>query len=394
MALPAEVRTLVARVTQGMTLSSLLRTHDVAEHDIVALVARVAAVFDVTSLRVDRPYRIVQALSGPLRRFEYDIDSDRRLRVVRGESDQFEVAVDPIQKRTEQVVVEGSIDRDASSLFAAMARAGEQMALTIALADVLGSEVDFNTELQPGDRFRVLVEKRFPIEDATERPVGTSGLVGAVDDEGTPIDYGTIDGVELVNAGRTIRAVRFTPSGGTPDYFDEQGRSLRRFFLKSPLKFDPIITSRFSSHRRHPVLGFTRAHLGVDYRAATGAPVVAVADGVVVSAGRNRGAGRLIHLRHANGLETQYLHLSAQKVRAGQRVRQGDVIGLVGATGLVTGPHLDYRVRKNGAFVNPVDIHAAMPPGDPVPAEDRSTFEAARNRTFAALAIPAPLPSP
>src|SRR6185436_9161711 len=146
-----------------------------------------------------------------------------------------------------------------------------------------------------------------------------------------------------VNDGRRLRAVRFERAGAAPGYFDERGVSMRRFMLRSPLKFDPVVTSGFSRRRMHPILGEARAHLGVDYRAPAGAPVIAVADGVVVRAGMNGGAGRVVHLRHGNGFETEYLHLSAATVRAGRRVQQGDVIGRVGATGLATGPHLDYR---------------------------------------------------
>ena len=131
--------------------------------------------------------------------------------------------------------------------------------------------------------------------------------------------------------------MRFTPDGGSPGYYDEHGRSMRRFFLASPLKFQPVVTSGFSSARMHPVLREVRAHLGVDYRAPAGAPVVAVADGVVVSAAMSGGAGRMVHLRHANGFETEYLHLSVISVRAGARVRQGELIGRVGSTGLATG---------------------------------------------------------
>ena len=127
------------------------------------------------------------------------------------------------------------------------------------------------------------------------------------------------------------------------------------------------------------------ALLGVDYRAPVGAPVVAVADGVVVSAGWNGEAGRMVHLRHANGFESQYLHLSATTVARGQRVRQGDLVGRVGATGLVTGPHLDYRLRKNGVFLNPVTAHRAMPPGEPIPADQMPLFMAERDRLLGEL---------
>lgn len=384
-ALPADSTVVAARVAPGATLSTLLRGYGVADAESAELVSRAGAVFDVRTLHVNQPFRLVRDLAGAVRRFEYEIDGDRVLKVARGEDGaSFAAVVEAIEKETAASVVQGAIDRDTPSLFGAMEKAGERVELSLALAAILGSEVDFNTELQVGDRFSMLVEKRYRRPDR------------AGDGEDDPVfaGYGPVLGVVFENDGRRIRAVRFTPSGGVPEYFDDQGRSLKRFFLKSPLKFDPVVTSRFSMSRLHPVLGESRAHLGVDYRAPTGAPVVAVADGLVLLAGMNGGAGRMVHLRHANGYETEYLHLSATALRRGARVRQGDVIGRVGATGLATGPHLDYRVRKNGVFVNPVAVHQALPPGDPVAAADMPAFVAARDAVVAELGRAVSAPSP
>jgi len=190
--------------------------------------------------------------------------------------------------------------------------------------------------------------------------------------------------VEFVNAGRRVRAVRFTPEGGHAGYYDEHGVSRKRFFLASPLKFQPVVTSPFSRSRFHPVLKEYRAHLGVDYRAPEGAPVLAVADGVVVEAGPAGDAGRRVHLRHPNGFETEYLHLSSISVPSGARVRQGELIGRVGSSGLATGPHLDYRLARNGVFMNPVTAYHAMPTADPVAPEDMAAFLAVRDRAFPA----------
>jgi murein DD-endopeptidase MepM/ murein hydrolase activator NlpD len=375
--LPAEVRVVAAKVARGATLASLLRAHEVAEEEVTALVSRAAAVFDLRGVRAEQPYRLAQTLTG-VRRFEYEIDRDRVLAITRqraNDADPFVASIDSIPKTSQLTVVRGAIDEEASSLFAAMGRAGEEVGLSLALADVFSGDVDFNTELQPGDRFELLVEKHFRADDPHSLAPRDESLAG----------YGPVVAAGLENDGRSLRAVRFTPEGGTTGYFDENGRSRRRFFLKSPLKFDPVVTSRFSRSRLHPVLGVHRAHLGVDYRAPTGAPVVAVAHGVVLFAGPNGGAGRMVHLRHANGFETQYLHLSAITVRRGARVQQSDLIGRVGSSGLATGPHLDYRLRKNGVYVNPVTAHRLMPPGDPVPEPQMPAFIEARDRAFAAL---------
>jgi murein DD-endopeptidase MepM/ murein hydrolase activator NlpD len=371
--LSLETTVVSSRVRAGATLASVLRAHDVAVSDAAAIVAQAASVFDLRKVRANQPYRLETTQTGTVRGFEYEIDGDRFLRVGRSPDAALVARVLPIPKTRSVEIVSGQIDREHTSLVAALDAAGETIDLTLALADIFGGDIDFTTELQPGDRFELTVEKQFR-------------------DDHQFAGYGPILAAAFTNAGRRVRAMRFTPDGGSPGYFDEHGRSMRRFFLASPLKFQPVVTSGFSKARMHPVLREVRAHLGVDYRAPAGAPVVAVADGVVVSAGTSGGAGRMVHLRHANGFETEYLHLSVISVRAGGRVRQGELIGRVGSTGLATGAHLDYRLKKNGAFINPITAHRAMPPADPIPAEQIVAFEAARDRAMAALSTSAVAP--
>jgi len=152
--------------------------------------------------------------------------------------------------------------------------------------------------------------------------------------------------------------------------------------LRSPLKFEPRVTSGFSLHRMHPIDHVSRPHLGVDYGAPAGSSVVAVANGTVVSAGYSGASGNLVHLKHSSGIETYYLHLSAfgKGIRAGARVEQGQVIGKVGATGAATGPHLDYRLKKNGVFVNPLATHARQAPGEPIPSAQLAAFRTLRDK--------------
>jgi murein DD-endopeptidase MepM/ murein hydrolase activator NlpD len=250
-----------------------------------------------------------------------------------------------------------------------MEAAGESVDLSVDLAAVFSGEIDFNSELQPGDSFRVAFQK-------ITRENGT-------------VAYGSILAAEFNNDGRRLEAFRFVLPDGKAGYYDAAGRSLKRFFLKSPLKFEPRITSRFSYNRRHPVLNVQRAHLGVDYAAPVGARVVAVSNGVVTRAGFSGDAGRLVAVRHASGYESLYLHLSSVAVRVGQRVSQGELVGRVGSSGLSTGPHLDYRLRKNGAYVNPLTEHRRMPPGDPIPASLMASFAAERDRAAALLPAPA-----
>jgi murein DD-endopeptidase MepM/ murein hydrolase activator NlpD len=367
--LVADMTVVTAKVAAGATLASILRTNAIVASDVAAIVQRAASVFDLRKVRAQQPYRLVKSSRGLLQRLEYEIDGDRLLRIERAapkDDAALLAGVVPIPKTRRMTVVRGVIDRGHSSLVAALDAAGETIDLTLALADIFGGEIDFSTEVQPGDRFELAVEKYY----RDDQQFG---------------GYGPIVAAEFTNDGRRVRAVRFTPEGGTPGYYDEHGRSMRRFFLASPLKFQPVVTSAFSRSRLHPVLREHRAHLGVDYRAPAGAPVIAVADGVVVSAGMNGGAGRMVHLRHANGFETEYLHLSAIAVRAGAHVRQGELVGRVGSSGLATGPHLDYRLKKNGTFVNPTTAHRVMPPGTPIPAEQMPAFVQVRDRTTAVL---------
>jgi murein DD-endopeptidase MepM/ murein hydrolase activator NlpD len=250
---------------------------------------------------------------------------------------------------TRVVAVAGEV-RD--SLFASIERLGEAASLTARLVALFEWDFDFAADSLPGDRFRFLVEKRY---------VGDE-LLG----------YGNILVAQYASVGRSVLAsVAFEDAGGRREYYDASGRSVRKMFLRAPLDFTRI-TSGFSHARHHPILGGLRPHLAVDYGAPVGTPVRAVADGVVTQAGWDGGFGLSISLRHARGYETMYNHLSRLDVKRGQRVRQREVIGRVGTTGLSTGPHLDYRVRKAGVFVNP--LGETFIPGAPVPAHRRRAF--------------------
>jgi murein DD-endopeptidase MepM/ murein hydrolase activator NlpD len=277
-----------------------------------------------------------------------------------------------LPRTTTQVVVEGRIDKDAPSISESLERAGERLDLALAMADIFSGEIDFNSGLQPGDAYRLVVEK-------------------SVRDDGLFVGYGPVRAAEFVNDGRTLAAMRFTFPDGKAGYFDRDGRSLKRFFLKTPLKFEPRITSRFSRSRMHPVLKYARAHNGVDYGAPTGAPVVSVSNGTVSFAGWTNGGGRTVRVRHTSGYESEYMHLSAiaPGISPGARVGQGDLLGNVGQTGLASGPHLHYGLRRNGQYVNPITEHQNLPPGEPVPAVLKAAFEAERDTLFSAMRQPA-----
>jgi murein DD-endopeptidase MepM/ murein hydrolase activator NlpD len=371
--LAPETEVIHGRVPRNATLDSLLRDAGTREDLIPGIVSLARGVFDPRRLRTGQSYELVRTLDGSVRSFEYEIDTDRFLRIAAPQDRPLaELAAEVVPYRKERAIasVRGVITRDRPSLFEAMDAAGEKPDLSIALAEIFGGDIDFNSDLQPGDSFSVAFEKVF-------REQGFAG-------------YGAIAAAEFVNEGRVLRAIRFTPPGGKPGYYDENGRSLRRFFLKSPLKFEPRVSSRFSGRRLHPILRVVRPHLGVDYLAPIGAPVVSVAGGVVTSAGFNGDAGRTVQIRHPNGYETYYLHLSgiAAGIRPGVRVEQGELIGRVGTSGLSTGPHLDYRIRKNGVFVNPLTEHRKFPPGEPLPSSCLDQFRIERDRALARLVPP------
>jgi murein DD-endopeptidase MepM/ murein hydrolase activator NlpD len=365
--LPAETLTIEAFVPRHATLETLLKQHELPADLVQAAIESARAIFNPRQLRAERPYRLVLSLDRLLREFEYQIDADRFLRIVnrdRAEPLSLQAQVLPYDKERSVVAIGGRIDGDHPSLIAAIDATGEQVQLAISLAEIFGGQIDFQNDLQPGDSFELVFE--------------------TTKYQGQFAGYGAILGARFVNEKKEHQAYRWVhPVTEKAGYYDEKGRSLKRFVLASPLRFTPRVTSGFSRRRLHPVHRTYRAHLGVDYAAPTGAPVVAVASGVVVSAGWAGGGGRQVRIRHASGYVSYYLHLSAfaPRIRAGAHVDQGQLIGRVGATGTATGPHLDYRLSRNGVFVDPRREHARQPPGEPIPSAYLADFAVARDAT-------------
>ena len=373
--LEPDTRVVEDQVPRNATLASLLASHDMPRDVAYAFVEATRPVFNPRRLRSGHSYRLVYGPDGQFRRFEYHVDDDQFLQLAgQPESRVFEAELIDYEKVRELVAMRGEINRDHNSLFAAMDAGGGDIEVAIGMAQVFGAEIDFNTELRPGDSFAVLFEQ-FVRDDVH---VTSGEVLAAVFD----------------NDGREVYGFRYEVPGEVPGYFDLEGRSMKRQFLASPLPFEPRITSRFSTRRMHPVLGTRRAHRGVDYGAPTGTRVVAVANGTVVSAARSGASGNVVRLRHNNGYETYYLHLSrfAKGLSLGDRIAQGHTIGYSGATGLVTGPHLHYGVRKNGTFVNWLTERRNMPPGDPVPPEQMVAFKEIRDRALELLAGRQPRP--
>jgi murein DD-endopeptidase MepM/ murein hydrolase activator NlpD len=313
-------------------------------------------VFDVRKLRFGNPFRLEKEGDGTLTKFEYKIDDESVLKVHR-RTDAYEAKVEKLDLEVRETSITAEIQ---SSLWDALGDVPKREYLATELAEMFQWQVDFSTEIQPGDTIHLLVDE-------------------AVHD-GNFVKYGKIRAAELVNSGRRYRGFLFKDS-----YYDEKGISLKRALLASPLKFTPRISSGFTRRRMHPILGTARAHLATDYAAPTGAPVVAVANGVVVYAGWESGYGNLVRIKHASGLTSGYAHLSriAAGVRSGRTVKQSDLIGLVGQTGLATGPHLHFMMNKNGTPINPVP---ALKKGEPAPPLD-GTMKAEFTQSIALLQV-------
>ncbi|MBQ3033838.1 MAG: peptidoglycan DD-metalloendopeptidase family protein [Deferribacterales bacterium] len=243
--------------------------------------------------------------------------------------------LEQFESETVRMLVTGEIK---TNLFDAVKDAGEDAELAAMLASIFEWEIDFFKDLRSGDKFAVLIEKKF----INNKYAG----------------YGRVIAADFYNKGKLNRAVYFE-NGKTRGYFNEEGRALERGFLRVPLNYARI-TSRFTNSRLHPVLKEVRPHYGVDYAAPTGTPVMATATGVVEIMGYKKGNGNYIALRHANGYKTYYLHLHGfhKSLRKGSPVNQGQIIGYVGSTGYSTGPHLDYRINRNGKWLNPLKFVA------------------------------------
>jgi murein DD-endopeptidase MepM/ murein hydrolase activator NlpD len=328
------------------------------------MVASAKPVFDLRHLRAGNELSIGRSVLGEIREVRYNIEPGRVL-LIEPAGSGFHSTIETIPSHTVEVGVIGQVD---GSLFQAVTDAGEKPELAMRLAEIFGYDLDFYTDPRPGDTFRVVVEKKTL-------------------DNGQTVAYGRLLAAEYNSAGHAYRAILFRGPSGVPTYYTPDGKSTKKAFLHSPLKFAAPITSHFSLHRFHPILKEYRAHLGIDYGAPTGTPVQTIGEGKVIFAGMKGGDGNLVKVQHTNGYTTYYMHLSKILVRNGERVAQGQSIGLVGMTGLATGPHLDFRIQLRGEFLNFEKL--PLPPSDPVSKRDWNEFAAARDR---ALAEMPPLP--
>lgn len=343
---------ITGKIRRNGFLSQILPEYGIAVREIEELVRNSSDVFDVRKIRAGNNYFILCDNDSAGRAKYLIYEHDPALSYIFSFNDSLNIT--PFRKEITKKIKysSGTVE---TSLWEAMVSKDLNPLLAISLSEIFAWTVDF-FGLQKGDHFKVIYEELY------------------IDDDSQGI--GRIYGAQFTWAGKTTNAIPFVQNG-IESYYDSEGNSLRKAFLKAPLRFTRI-SSRFSPSRLHPILRIRRPHYGVDYAAPAGTPVHAVGDGRVVSATTEGASGKMVRIVHNSVYSTAYLHLSrfGPGIASGVSVRQGDVIGYVGSTGLSTGPHLDFRFYKNGSPVDPLKVEA--PPTEPVLSENMERFEKAR----------------
>ena len=343
------------KMPSGENFAGALQRFGLSPAEVTDATAAAQRAYNLRQLRAGNSIIVGRSVEGTLRLIDYKIDAERMLHLV-PQAQGFSAEVQEIPTRTEVDVVSGRLD---DSLFNAVEDAGESPEIAMRLAQIFGYDLDFYADPRRGDAFRVILEKKKY-------------------EHGETAAYGRILAAEYVNGSKKYQALLFHDPDGRPAYYTADGKSLQKAFLRSPLKFGAPVTSHFSKARFHPILKTYRPHLGTDYGAPIGTPVQTIGSGRVVFAGRKGGDGNMVHIAHSNGYETYYLHLSRIFVQAGERVDIGKTIGLVGMTGLATGPHLDFRIAQKGQFKNFETL--GLPPSDPVSKKDWPEFASVREK--------------
>jgi murein DD-endopeptidase MepM/ murein hydrolase activator NlpD len=351
---------------RGENFAGALQEFGLTASEVNDATAAAQHAYNLRQLRAGNAISVGRSVGGTLREINYKIDADRMLHIV-PQTHGFSAEVREIPTHTEVTVVSGRLE---DSLFNAVEDAGESAEVAMRMVQIFGYDLDFYTDPRRGDTFRLVLEKKKY-------------------EHGETAGYGRILAAEYVNGSRKYQALLFHDPAGRPAYYTADGKSLQKALLRSPLKFGAPVTSHFSKARFHPILKTYRPHLGTDYGAPTGTPVQTIGSGRVVFAGRKGGDGNMVHVAHSNGYETYYLHLSRIFVRAGERVEIGKTIGLVGMTGLATGPHLDFRIAQKGQFRNFETL--GLPPSDPVNKRDWAEFAAVREKMMPVMENGAPV---
>jgi murein DD-endopeptidase MepM/ murein hydrolase activator NlpD len=352
-------------LAKNETLAAALGRQGISARLVHEIATSLRPVFDFRYARKGDQYRLAQDEHGAIAEFEYRRSAWERYTLRRADGELLAERIEP-EMTVRQARVAGVIS---TSLYDAIDALGERGELAHDFAEIFAWDVDFSRAVRPGDEFHILYERRHLLdEQGHERYAGAGRILAA--------RYSRVSGQEH-------SAVYFEQDSGRGGYYRTDGSAVERQFLQAPLTYRRI-SSHFSASRVHPITGRRRPHLGIDYAAAKGTPVWAVANGKVTFRGWLGGLGKTVKIRHDNGYESWYGHLSRfPNLRLGQRVQQKQVIGYVGSTGLSTGPHLHFTLQKNGRLVNPSTVRTAVAP--PIPAQQMQEFAAVRDGLLQAL---------
>ncbi len=335
-------------IKKDQTFSEVMQSAGFDAEEIQEIYGSARDVYNLGQIHAGKQLLVTSTPDNMLTKLEYPIDPFKTLVINQTESGLHAA----MMEHTADVRIEEIGGFIEGSLYYTINHLGQNDELVINFADIFEWDVDFFKDLQEGDSFRIVYERKYV--------------------QGEPFGYGRILAAELNNKSKLYTAIGFQ-RGKNWEYFSTDGKAMKKAFLASPLKFSRI-SSGFTSRRYHPVLKGYRPHYGIDYAAPTGTPVRAIGKGTVILAGRAGGAGNAIKIQHSKEIATVYCHLSrfATGVRRGATVSQGQVIGYVGMTGLATGPHLDFRYLKNGKYINFLSIKS--PQADPLTAGELSAF--------------------
>lgn len=367
---PAPAVVVEGTIRRGETLSRALGRRDVSARVVHEIATGMRPVFDFRYARPGDAYRLALDKAGAILAFSYRrsplecYDLHRAGEALVAERREPEI-------RVREVRLAGVVE---TSLYDAVEALGEKGELAHDFANIFAWDVDFSRAVHRGDEFSCLYEQRFLVQDNGEELYLGPGRVLAA---------------RYSNAEGDYEAVYFQPDERSGGYYRPDGSSVEREFLRAPLKYTRI-SSRYTASRLHPILKVRLPHFGIDYAAPVGTPVWAVADGTVIFRGRRGGFGKSVEIRHANGFVSYYSHLSRYPhgLAVGARVQQKQVVGYVGMTGLATGPHLDFRLKQYGKYVNPATLRT--PAGDPIPSLEMARFAQTRDGLLRAL-DPVPL---
>jgi len=350
-------------IDSGDTLSKSLAGTNLPPADCDAIIANLQKVFNPRKIKQNDVYDIVTDTTSNWLSFIYYPAGLNYYSVNKSSDGQITCETKKFKSTTEEVSASGTVK---TSLWESMRSQKIDPDVIVNFAEVFAWQVDFLTDTQPGDSYRLIWEKQ-------------------VLENGAAMNKDII-GAEYVASGKIHTAVLFTGSDTSKGYFNPKGESLFRAFLKAPLQYRRI-SSFFTLNRYHPILKRFRPHLGIDYAAPSGTPVSSIGEGTVISAGWSGGFGRRVVIRHSNGYESAYAHLSGfgKKIHPGARVTQGQVIGYVGMSGLATGPHLDFRISKDGTFINFLKLK--IPASRNISAKDKPSFKENSSKILSELAI-------